>query len=81
MVEMQRKVNFLMKVVEEQDHEITAWREQMRTCETAKSSQTPVVKATDKRKNVVQENQPEQQSDLCCFSLSLAATGYDHEFH
>ncbi|KAA0065867.1 ty3-gypsy retrotransposon protein [Cucumis melo var. makuwa] len=33
----------------------------MRTCETVKSSQTPVVKATDKRKNVVQKNQPQQQ--------------------
>ncbi|KAA0056792.1 ty3-gypsy retrotransposon protein [Cucumis melo var. makuwa] len=53
MVEMERKVNFLMKVVEERDHEITALREQMRTCETAESSQTPVVKVTDKGKNVV----------------------------
>ncbi|TYK30252.1 uncharacterized protein E5676_scaffold595G00790 [Cucumis melo var. makuwa] len=33
----------------------------MRTHETAESSQTPVVKATDKGKNVVQENQPQQQ--------------------
>ena len=61
MAEMERKVNFLMKVVEEGDHEITALKEQMRTCETVKSSQTPVVKATDKRKNVVQKNQPQQQ--------------------
>ncbi|TYK00149.1 ty3-gypsy retrotransposon protein [Cucumis melo var. makuwa] len=45
MVEIERKVNFLMKVVEERDHEITALREQMRTRETAESSQTPVVKA------------------------------------
>ncbi|KAA0063065.1 retrotransposon gag protein [Cucumis melo var. makuwa] len=52
MTEMERKVNFLMKVVEEQDHEIIALREQMRTRETAESSQTSVVKDIDKRKNV-----------------------------
>ncbi|TYJ95831.1 ty3-gypsy retrotransposon protein [Cucumis melo var. makuwa] len=60
MAEMERKINFLMKVVEEQDHEITTLREQMRTRETAGSSQTPVVKASDKGKNVVQESQPQQ---------------------
>ncbi|TYK02887.1 retrotransposon gag protein [Cucumis melo var. makuwa] len=52
MVEMKRKINFLMKAVEERDHEITALREKMRTRETAESSQTPIVKATDKGKNV-----------------------------
>ncbi|KAA0051584.1 retrotransposon gag protein [Cucumis melo var. makuwa] len=52
MAEMERKINFLMKAVEERDHEITTLREQMRTRETAESSQTPVVKATNKGKNV-----------------------------
>ena len=45
--------------MEERDHEITALRELLRTRETAKSSQTSIVKATDRRKNVVQENQPQ----------------------
>ncbi|KAA0065856.1 ty3-gypsy retrotransposon protein [Cucumis melo var. makuwa] len=54
--EMERKINFQMKAVEKRDHEITALREQMRTRETAESSQTPVVKATDKGKNVVIAN-------------------------
>ncbi|KAA0063895.1 ty3-gypsy retrotransposon protein [Cucumis melo var. makuwa] len=61
MVEMERKVNFLMKVVEERYHEITALRDQMQIRETAELSQTHVVKATDKGNNVVQENQPQQQ--------------------
>ncbi|KAA0046769.1 ty3-gypsy retrotransposon protein [Cucumis melo var. makuwa] len=39
MVEMERKVNFLMKVVEERDNEITALIEQMRTRETSESIQ------------------------------------------
>ncbi|KAA0055959.1 ty3-gypsy retrotransposon protein [Cucumis melo var. makuwa] len=42
----------------------------MQTPETAESSQTPVVKATDKGKNVVQENQPQQQS-VSVASLSV----------
>ena len=33
----------------------------MKTRETSKSSQTLVVKASDKGKNVVQENQPQKQ--------------------
>ncbi|KAA0061113.1 ty3-gypsy retrotransposon protein [Cucumis melo var. makuwa] len=70
MAEMERKINFLMKAVEERDHEIIALREQMRTRETAESSQTPIVKATDKGKNVVQENQPQQQS-VSVASLSV----------
>ncbi|TYJ98302.1 ty3-gypsy retrotransposon protein [Cucumis melo var. makuwa] len=37
-VEIERKVNFLMKVMEERDQEITALREQMRTHETVESS-------------------------------------------
>ncbi|TYK04935.1 retrotransposon gag protein [Cucumis melo var. makuwa] len=39
MAEMERKINFLMKVVE-QDHEITALKDQMKACETAKLSKT-----------------------------------------
>uniref|UniRef100_A0A9I9DR56 Glycoside hydrolase family 5 domain-containing protein n=1 Tax=Cucumis melo TaxID=3656 RepID=A0A9I9DR56_CUCME len=41
MTEMERKINLVMKVVKEQDHKITALREQMQIHETTKSSQTP----------------------------------------
>ena len=61
MAEMERKINLLMKVVDERDHEIAALKEQMQTCEIVESSQTLVVKDGDKGKNVVQENQPQQQ--------------------
>ncbi|KAA0034031.1 ty3-gypsy retrotransposon protein [Cucumis melo var. makuwa] len=40
------------------------------TRETVESSQTPIVKATDKGKNVVEENQPQQQS-VSIASLSV----------
>ncbi|KAA0033768.1 uncharacterized protein E5676_scaffold1428G00900 [Cucumis melo var. makuwa] len=46
---------------------------EMQTRETTESSQTPVVKATDKGKNVVQENQPQQQS-VSVASLSVQRT-------
>ena len=38
MAEMERKINFLMKVVEERDHEIAALKDQMKACETAVKS-------------------------------------------
>ena len=53
-----------MKVVEEKDHEITALKDQMKTCETAESSKTPTVKADDKEKVVLQENQMQQSMSV-----------------
>ncbi|KAA0039134.1 ty3-gypsy retrotransposon protein [Cucumis melo var. makuwa] len=56
MAEMERKINFLMKAVEERGHEITALKDQMKDCEAADSSKTYVVKADDKGKALLQEN-------------------------
>ncbi|KAA0051648.1 ty3-gypsy retrotransposon protein [Cucumis melo var. makuwa] len=42
----------------------------MQTRETAESSQTSIVKTGDRGKNVVQENQPQQQSAFVA-SLSV----------
>ena len=68
--EMDRKINLMMKVVEEQDHKIVALKEQMHARETVESSQTPIVKTGEKVKNVVQENQPQQQSaSVASFSV------------
>ncbi|KAA0053539.1 ty3-gypsy retrotransposon protein [Cucumis melo var. makuwa] len=44
MAEMERRINLLMKVFKKRNHKIAALREQMRTRETAESSQTPIVK-------------------------------------
>ena len=46
-----------MKFVEEQEHEIAILKDQMKTCEIAESSKTTTVKADDKGKVVLQENQ------------------------
>ncbi|KAA0048735.1 ty3-gypsy retrotransposon protein [Cucumis melo var. makuwa] len=67
--EMERKINFLMKVVEERNHEITTLRDQMRTCETAESSKTPLVKADDKEKAVLQENHMQQSIFVASLSV------------
>ncbi|KAA0039109.1 ty3-gypsy retrotransposon protein [Cucumis melo var. makuwa] len=48
MTEMERKINFLMKVVKERDHEIVILKDQMKACETTESSKTLVVKTDDK---------------------------------
>ena len=69
MAEMERKINLLIKVVDERDHEIAALKEQMQTRETVELSQTLVVKAGDKGKNVVQENQAQQQSTFVAYVL------------
>ncbi|KAA0032491.1 ty3-gypsy retrotransposon protein [Cucumis melo var. makuwa] len=61
MTKMERKINFLMTVIEERDHEITALKDQMKACEIAESSKTSVVKTDDdKGKSVLQENQMQQ---------------------
>ncbi|KAA0042087.1 ty3-gypsy retrotransposon protein [Cucumis melo var. makuwa] len=49
MAEMERKINFLMKAIEERDHEIITLKDQMKTCKTVESSKTPVVKADNKQ--------------------------------
>ncbi|KAA0032934.1 ty3-gypsy retrotransposon protein [Cucumis melo var. makuwa] len=69
MAEMERKINFLMKVVEERDHEIATLKDQMKACETIESSKTPVVKADNKGKAVLQENQTEKSISIASLSV------------
>ncbi|KAA0035353.1 ty3-gypsy retrotransposon protein [Cucumis melo var. makuwa] len=69
MAEMERKINFLMKVVKERDHEIVALKYQIKAYETAESSKTPAVKANDKGKVVLQENH--MQKSMHVTSLSV----------
>ncbi|KAA0066007.1 ty3-gypsy retrotransposon protein [Cucumis melo var. makuwa] len=69
MTEMERKINFLMKVVKERDHETAALKDQMKACETAKSSKTSVVKANDKGKAVLFENQTQQPISIASLTV------------
>lgn len=70
MEEIKRKINLSTKAIKKWDHKITTLREQMQTRETVESSQTLVVKVGDKWKDVVKENQPQQQSVFVA-SLSI----------
>ncbi|KAA0068122.1 ty3-gypsy retrotransposon protein [Cucumis melo var. makuwa] len=60
MTKMEGKINLLIKVVEERDHEIVALEDQMKACETIESSQASIVKVNDKGKFVLEENQMQQ---------------------
>ena len=53
MVEMERKINFLMKAVKEWDHEIPALKDKIKACEIAELNKAPAVKADDKGKPVL----------------------------
>ncbi|KAA0035918.1 ty3-gypsy retrotransposon protein [Cucumis melo var. makuwa] len=55
MVELNKKVNMLMKVVEERDYEIASLKNHIESHDAAESSHTQTVKNTDKGKTVMQE--------------------------
>ncbi|KAA0037644.1 ty3-gypsy retrotransposon protein [Cucumis melo var. makuwa] len=69
MAKMERKINFLMKVVEERDYEIAALKDQINACETAESSKAPAVNVDDKEKAVLQENQMQQSMSIASLSI------------
>ena len=69
MVEMERKINFLKKIIEERDHEIATLKDQMKACETTKSSKTLALKANDKGKAMLQENQTQQSISITSLSV------------
>ncbi|KAA0038969.1 ty3-gypsy retrotransposon protein [Cucumis melo var. makuwa] len=80
MIEKERKINFLMKVIEDRDHEIATLKDHMKARETIESSKTPAVKADDKGKVMLQESQM-QQSIAVNLTVSPRAVGYDHKLH
>ncbi|KAA0066866.1 ty3-gypsy retrotransposon protein [Cucumis melo var. makuwa] len=69
MAKMEKKINFLMKVDEERDHEIATLKDQMKACETTKSSKTLALKANDKGKAMLQENQMQRSIFVAFLSV------------
>ncbi|KAA0050796.1 ty3-gypsy retrotransposon protein [Cucumis melo var. makuwa] len=53
MVEVENKINMLMKVVEERDYEIASLNNHIEGRNTAKSSHTHIVKNIDKGKAMI----------------------------
>ncbi|MCQ7416344.1 retrotransposon gag domain-containing protein, partial [Salmonella enterica] len=69
MVELERKVNMLMKAVEERDCEIASLKNHIESRDIAESSQTPAAKNIDKGKAVMQENQPQHSTSIASLSV------------
>ncbi|KAA0031629.1 ty3-gypsy retrotransposon protein [Cucumis melo var. makuwa] len=69
MTEMEMKINFLMKAVEERDREIAALKDQMKAWEMVESSKTLIVKASVRKSCVA--GKLDAIVHLCRFSISL----------
>ncbi|TYK07338.1 ty3-gypsy retrotransposon protein [Cucumis melo var. makuwa] len=58
MAELEKKVNMLMKAVEERDYEIASLKNHIESHDAAESSHTHTIKNVDKGKTIIQESQP-----------------------
>ncbi|TYK02185.1 ty3-gypsy retrotransposon protein [Cucumis melo var. makuwa] len=69
MVELEKKVNMLMKVVEERDYEIASLNNHIQSRDAVESSYKHIVKNTNKRKAVRQESQPQNSTSIASLSV------------
>ncbi|KAA0068081.1 ty3-gypsy retrotransposon protein [Cucumis melo var. makuwa] len=69
MVELEKKVNMVMKVVEERDYEIASLKNHIESHDVAESSHTYTVKDTDIGKAVMQESQPQNSTSITSLSV------------
>ncbi|KAA0060396.1 ty3-gypsy retrotransposon protein [Cucumis melo var. makuwa] len=58
MVELEKKVNMLMKAIEERDFEIASLKNHIESRDAAESSHTHTIKNVNKVKAIMQESQP-----------------------
>ena len=68
MTELKKKINMLMKVVEEKDNEIASLKNHIERHD-AESSHTHTIKNTDKRKTIMQESQPQNSTSIASISI------------
>ena len=64
MTELEKKVNMLMKAIEERDYEIASLKNHIESCDVAESSHKHTVKNTNKGKAVIQESQPQNSTSI-----------------
>ncbi|KAA0051517.1 ty3-gypsy retrotransposon protein [Cucumis melo var. makuwa] len=69
LAELEKKVNMLMKVVEERDYEIASLKNHIESRDAAESSHKHTVKNTDKGKTVMQEIQPQNSTSIASLSV------------
>ena len=58
MTELEKKINMLMKAVEERDNDIASLKNHIERRDAVESSHTHTVKNTDKEKTIMQESHP-----------------------
>ena len=64
MIELEKKVNMLMKFVEERDNKIASLKNHIKSHDAAESSRPHIMKNTDKGKTVMQESQPQNSTSI-----------------
>ena len=69
MSEFEKKINMLMKVVEEKDNEIASLENHIKCRDAAESSHTHNVKNTDKEKTIMQESHPQNSTSIASLSI------------
>ncbi|KAA0037536.1 ty3-gypsy retrotransposon protein [Cucumis melo var. makuwa] len=69
MTELEKKINMLIKAVEERDYEITSLKNHIKSRNVAESSHTHTIKNIDKRKAVLQERQPQNPTSIASLSV------------
>ncbi|KAA0061208.1 ty3-gypsy retrotransposon protein [Cucumis melo var. makuwa] len=69
MVELETKVNMLMKAVEERNFEIASLMNHIESRDVAESSHTHTIKNVNKGKAIMQESQPQNSSSIASLSV------------
>ncbi|TYK26475.1 ty3-gypsy retrotransposon protein [Cucumis melo var. makuwa] len=72
MAELEKKINMLMKAIEERDYEITSLKNHIESRDAAESSHSHIVKNVDKVKAIMQESQLQNSTSIA----SIMSNGY-----
>ncbi|KAA0042128.1 ty3-gypsy retrotransposon protein [Cucumis melo var. makuwa] len=69
MAELEKKVNMLMKAVEERDFVIALFKNHIESRDAAESSHTQTIKNVNKGKAIMQESQPQNSTSIASLSI------------
>ncbi|KAA0063235.1 ty3-gypsy retrotransposon protein [Cucumis melo var. makuwa] len=69
MTELEKKINMLMKAVEERDYEIAYLKNHVESHDATESSHTYTTNNADKGKAIMQENQPQNSTSIALLSI------------
>ncbi|KAA0049827.1 ty3-gypsy retrotransposon protein [Cucumis melo var. makuwa] len=69
MAELEKKINMLIKDVEESDYEITSLKNHIESRNVVESSHTHTIKNVDKGKAIMQESQPQNLTSIASLSI------------